>query len=149
MGETMARLADPLDGLDHDHASLSDALEALISARRAGAEGPSLVELAERLRDEFVDHFGDEEEHLFPELAKLVPGAGADLDELQKAHDTLCGLAVRIAMTTETSATQIDALIERLDGAYRQHARREIEVLRATMSKLTPERRAELLQRLR
>lgn len=145
----MARLADPLDGFDHDHASLSDALESLVAARRAGAEGPDLVEHAERLRDEFLDHFGDEEEHLFPELAKLVPSAAPELDELQKAHDTLCGLAVRIAVATETSPTQIDALLERLDAAYRQHARREIEVLRGNLGKLSPEQRAGLLDRLR
>lgn len=145
----MARLADPLDGFDHDHASLSDALEGLVAARRAGAEGPELVEHAERLRDELLDHFGDEEEHLFPALAKLVPSAAADLDELQRAHDGLCGLAVRIAVATETSPTQIDAMVERLDAAYRQHARREIEVLRAHLGKLSPQQRADLLAVLR
>ena len=145
----MARLADPLDGLDHDHAALSEALDALVAARKAGADGPTLVEHAEHLRDELLDHFGDEEEHLFPELAKLVPEASAELDELQQGHDGLCGLAVRIAVAAETAPHQLDALMERLESAYRQHARREVEVLRATLTKLDPPTRAALLARLR
>ncbi len=145
----MARLADPLDGLDHDHAALSDALEALVAARKSGADAPTIVELAEHLRDELLDHFGDEEEHLFPELTKLVPAASAELDELQQGHDGLCGLAVRIAVSAETSPNQLDALMERLETAYRQHARREIEVLRATLAKVEPTTRAALIARLR
>ncbi|CAN5542970.1 hypothetical protein BH09MYX1_BH09MYX1_39170 [soil metagenome] len=143
----MARSADPLDGLDHDHASMSDALDALVTAQRGGADLATLIEHAERLRDEFLDHFGDEEEHLFPELKKVVPEVTADLDELQLGHDTLCGLAVRIAVASETSPTQVDALIVRLDTAYRQHARREIEVLRTALGKLPPDQRAEILKR--
>jgi hemerythrin len=147
----MARpLSDALGELNHDHASMSDALEALHRARRAGADAESLVEHAERLRDEFLDHFGDEEEHLFPALAELVPKASAELDELRQSHDALCGLAVRIAgsATAHGSGAQLDALLERLDVAYREHARREVEVLRATLEALTPAQREALLARV-
>lgn len=147
----MARpLSDALGELNHDHASMSDALEALHEARRAGADAAVLVDHAERLRDEFLDHFGDEEEHLFPALAQLVPAAGAQLDELRQSHDALCGLAVRIAgsATTHGSSAQLDALLERLGSAYREHARREVEVLRGTLEALTPEQRESLLARV-
>lgn len=150
----MAR-PDPLEGLDHDHASLSEALDALIEARRAGATAETLGVHAERLRDEFLDHFGDEEEHLFPELAKLLPSTEPELDELRDAHDALCGLAVRIASMSEEpnvdtgGDTQLDALISRLDAAYRKHARREIDVLRGAFAQLSPETRAELIEKTR
>lgn len=145
----MARpLSDALGELNHEHASMSDALEALHEARRAGADAESLVEHAERLRDEFLDHFGDEEEHLFPALAALVPKASAELDELRQSHDALCGLAVRIAGSASTHGSQLDALIERLEIAYREHARREVEVLRATLEALTPDQREALVARV-
>ena len=147
----MARpLSDALGELNHEHASMSGALDALHQARRAGAGAEVLVLHAERLRDEFLDHFGDEEEHLFPALAELVPKASADLDELRQSHDALCGLAVRIAGSASAhgSNAQLDALIERLEAAYREHARREVEVLRATLEALTPDQREALLARL-
>jgi iron-sulfur cluster repair protein YtfE (RIC family) len=146
----MAAMGRPSDdGLEHDHAALTDALDALVEAKRSGADAQTIVEHAETLRDEFLDHFGDEEEHLFPELARLVPSASSELDELQQGHDGLCGLAVRIAVAAETAPAQVDALIERLESAYRMHARREIEVLRAAFAKLEPATRAELIARLR
>ena len=145
----MARpLSDALGELNHEHASMSDALDGLHRARRAGADGEALVEHAERLRDEFLDHFGDEEEHLFPALAELLPKASAELDELRQSHDALCGLAVRIAGSAGGSGAQLDALLERLDVAYREHARREVEVLRSTLEALTPAQREALLTRV-
>jgi hypothetical protein len=145
----MARpLSDALGELNHEHASMSDALDALHRARRAGADAEALVEHAERLRDEFLDHFGDEEEHLFPALAELVPKSSAELDELRQSHDALCGLAVRIAGSAGGSGAQLDALLERLDVAYREHARREVEVLRATLEALSPAQREALLARV-
>lgn len=140
-------LSDALGELNHEHASMSDALDALHGARRAGADADALVEHAERLRDEFLDHFGDEEEHLFPALAELLPTAGAELDELRQSHDALCGLAVRIAGAASGGGVQLDALLQRLDAGYREHARREVEVLRATLETLSPEQRETLVAR--
>ena len=141
----MARpLSDALGELNHEHAAMSEALEALLHARRCGAP---ILEHAELLRDEFLDHFGDEEEHLFPALAALVPQASVELDELRQSHDGLCGLAVRIAGSARAhgSGAQLDALILRLDVAYTEHARREIEVLRKTLELLSPDQREALL----
>jgi len=146
----MARpLSDALGELNHEHASMSDALDGLHRARRSGADAEALVEHAERLRDEFLDHFGDEEEHLFPSLAELVPKASAELDALRQSHDALCGLAVRIAGSASAhgSGAQLDALIERLDVAYREHARHEVEVLRAILEALSPAQREALVAR--
>jgi Hemerythrin HHE cation binding domain len=134
-------VAASLSVSEHDHVALAATLEAMNLALESRA--PDLGGRAAALREAFLEHFGDEEELLFPALLGLRPALAYDLDHLRASHDALCGLAVRIAeLANRAGEPQADIRLRefsaRLNRAYREHARTELELLRKVAAELSP-----------
>jgi hypothetical protein len=150
--------ADPLSSLEHEHGSLSRRVEELRQlVPSAAAEGEArerlIVALSATLED-MMAHFAEEEEGLFPALARLRPDLGKRLDELCASHDRLCGVASRIlalARDAEIGPEHVDrvvALFRRFDEHYALHARDESQFLRELGQQLSVEERREITRHL-
>jgi hypothetical protein len=150
----MAGMHDDLfDRLDHDHAPVSAVMLEIQEWFRSG-EGDlaSLRDKLELLKDLVIEHFGEEEENVFPILSELLPAAAESLAELASGHDAMCGLAVRlgaVASRGEPDMATMTALFERLETSYGEHARREQAALRAIRGRLSADKLDELGKRLR
>lgn len=148
----MAMHEDLFERLEHDHAPMSAAMLDIREWFSGGESDVSaLHDKLELLRELVIDHFGEEEETVFPILSELVPDASGSLGDLAAGHDAICGLAVRlgaVAARPEPDMTTMRALFDRLESSYSEHAQREQAILRAIRSHLSPAALAELKARL-
>jgi len=151
---------DALLDLDHDHAEFGELLAAL--RENLGGDRADIAtvrDIASELRDVFIDHFGEEEEVLFPALIAMFPNEETRINALIRSHDVLCGATVRLAnMNTRDTLKSGDAplsansdllghartLLTRLEEAYAEHAVSERTLLRELAEKMTPAQRASL-----
>jgi hypothetical protein len=141
------------DRLEHDHAPMS-AVVLEIREWFASADGDlaALREKLELMKELVIEHFGEEEETVFPLLSEIVPAQAEALGGLADAHDAICGLAVRLgaaADRAEPDMSVMRVLFERLETSYAEHAKREQAVLRAIRAGLTPDALEKLRARLR
>jgi hypothetical protein len=158
------RTTNPIERLDHDHVPLGELVGALRATLDAVARGEraapdvylDVSEGVAQIRDDLLEHFGREEEGFFPFVAQALPDVAARLAELSSAHDTLCGaltrlthLASRGAGTFVEQFRQVEALFERFEAAYGEHARDERAFLREIDRRLDPAQRAALLEAAR
>jgi hypothetical protein len=141
------------DRLEHDHAPMS---AVLLEIRRwfASPHGDlaALREKLELMKGLVIEHFGEEEETVFPLRSEIVPAQAANLGGLAAAHDAICGLAVRLgagAERSEPDMTVMRTLFERLESSYAEHAKREQALLRTIRAGLTPDALEKLRARLR
>ncbi|MCA9689689.1 MAG: hemerythrin domain-containing protein [Nannocystaceae bacterium] len=152
-------MADLLDQLEHDHAPLTASLEELAEHVRAvQQEGrtPADVhggfsETVEEFRDDLLEHFGREEECLFPFLVEALPELADEIAALEAGHDQICGGVVRLAHLADRDPraftgvwVQVLHTFERFDAAYREHARVERALLQRAVRSLNSEQRAAL-----
>lgn len=136
---------DPLLVLEHDHVHLSRLVAELRQMTAELQHDGARAELSEEivatlssLRDDLFDHFGREEEVLFPYLTELLPDLGAAIARLEGAHDRICGGVSRlhaIAASGDAGLREHRALVAQLFGRfeseYAEHARQESEFLRS------------------
>jgi iron-sulfur cluster repair protein YtfE (RIC family) len=167
----VASAADPIVRFEHEHVHVAELVErardALAEARQLALAPPPAHaarhkasvwgELADALRalyEDLIDHFGREEEALFPHVREVMPELSAAVSELEAAHDAVCGAVGRLLHLVERMAEEevVDALardsgggerlrfgesaaadavraaeslFQRFDEAYRGHAVRE------------------------
>lgn len=153
----MAGMHDDLfDRLDHDHAPMSAVMLEIRDWFAAGEAGEvdvaALREKLDLLKELVIEHFGEEEETVFPILSELLPAAAESLGELASGHDAICGLAVRlgaVATRPDPDMSAMRALFDRLESSYSEHARREQASLRAIRGRLSPDKLDDLKRRLR
>ncbi|MBK6697574.1 MAG: hemerythrin domain-containing protein [Myxococcales bacterium] len=132
---------DLFERLEHDHAPLS----AVLLELGEWFKGPefdraALTDKLYALTELVIEHFGEEEETVFPLLAELAPEAATSLASLAEGHDAICGLAVRlqaVAARSELDVVTMRALFERLEAAYAAHAQRETALLRGIRKTLS------------
>lgn len=147
---------DPLLALEHDHVHLSRLVaelrqmtaELLRDDRRADLSEEIIATLSS-LRDDLFEHFGREEEALFPFLTEQLPDLGPAIERLEGAHDRICGGISRLlalAATGDAGLREHRALVaqlfSRFDAEYVEHARHESEFLRSLGPRLSDEHRA-------
>lgn len=149
---------DALLELDHDHAEFGELLSALRDNLTSDhADIATVRDIASELRDVFIDHFGEEEEVLFPRLVAMFPNEETRINALIRSHDVLCGATVRLAnMNMRETLKSGEAppssdllghartLLTRLEDAYAEHAQSERALLRELAGKMTPTQRASL-----
>ena len=144
---------DLFERLEHEHAPVSAVLLEIREWFSAGdGDGAALGEKLELLRELVIEHFGEEEEIVFPLLSEVAPDSADGLAALAEAHDAICGLAVRlgaVAQRPEPDMATMRALFERLEASYSAHAQREQTTLRSIRAKLSPGALTELGERLR
>lgn len=152
----MHREVNPLSELEHDHVPLSSLLGEVRDLVSLGKDAcveqqTELQDRIDRLKDTVMEHFGEEEEFVFPALVAVVPQVAARLENLSRAHDALCGLTLRMSELVHRASDalagafpQLEALVQRFDGAYGEHAQREQALFRELSASLTPEQRAAL-----
>ncbi|MCU0685787.1 MAG: hemerythrin domain-containing protein [Polyangiaceae bacterium] len=131
---------NPIERLEHDHVPLGElvgALRSLLNTVAREERSPADVygevsETVAQLRDDLLEHFGREEEGFFPFLLEALPDAEGRLAELSSAHDTLCGSLTRLTYLASRGAgafieqfRQVEALFERFESLYVEHARDE------------------------
>ncbi len=155
---------NPIERLDHDHVPLGELVGSLRSsidavARGARGAGDVYVEVNEavaQLRDDLLEHFGREEEGFFPFLLEALPDVSERLLGLSAAHDALCGSIARLTHLASRGPgafieqfRQVEALFERFESAYIDHARDERAFLREVDGRLDEGQRAALLEAAR
>jgi iron-sulfur cluster repair protein YtfE (RIC family) len=148
---------NPIHQFEHSHARLSAlALEVRghIEAIRRTPAPRTRKQLASslgKLRDELLQHFADEEEALFPFVRACVQRKAAAVDELEAAHDTICGCAVRMfhVASSDRNLPSVLALYDRFEGAYARHSLAETELLDELAGVLDDAQRRALRERMR
>lgn len=146
---------DPLLVLEHDHVHLSRLVAELRQMTAELQRDDARPDLSDdiaatlaSLRDDLFEHFGREEEVLFPFLAERLPDLGTALARLEGAHDRICGGISRlhaIAATGDAGLREHRALVaqlfSRFDAEYVEHARHESEFLRSLNPRLDDDTR--------
>jgi hypothetical protein len=146
---------DPLVALEHDHVHLSRLvadLRAMIGELPNDAARGDLAEeitaTLATLRDDLFEHFGREEEALFPYLMETLPDLRAAVARLEDAHDRICGTLSRIHAVGAKGGSAlreqrhlVTQLFSRFEGEYVAHARHESEFLRNLGARLGDEGR--------
>lgn len=141
---------DPLLALEHDHLHLSRMVADLRdSFDRGDADPEEVAATLAALRDDLFEHFGREEEALFPYLMETLPDLRSAIARLEDAHDRICGAVSRLhAVAAKGSSalreqhTLVEQLFRRFDGDYIEHARHESDFLRSLSARLNEEQRA-------
>ena len=143
-----------IEALDADHDPLTDRvgrMSELVAAVEAGDRTPSAIqaELREQLdslRSDLIDHFGREEEWCFPFFREALPDVGAQVDQLEAAHDQMCGAVTRLVHLTArpgrhfvSSFPHLVHVFHRFAETYSQHAAGERAILRNAAVRLTPD----------
>jgi hypothetical protein len=157
-------IANPIERLEHDHVPLGELVGAVRSALDAVARGErdptdvhgELSEAVAQLHDDLLEHFGREEEGFFPFLLEALPDVAERLAALSAAHDALCGGLARLNYLASRGSgafvdqfRQVEALFERFESAYVEHARDERAFLRDVDRRLDQGQRAALLEAAR
>ena len=139
--------------LEHDHATLTNAVEDLRAQALSGkGDFPDERFLAKivEVADELFEHFAREEEGLFPYILDVLPDQAEVIAQMQAAHDRICGAASRIAQLAERpNADLAVSLFRRFDAEYTGHAKREAEFLRSLAARLTSDQQETLAGILR
>ncbi len=157
-------MSDPdlLAQLEHDHGPLSEWVETLRElvdalrdapspSDRAREIHPALAEAVSELRDDLLEHFGREEECLFPFLFETLPTLRPQVEVLESGHDQICGALLRLGYLADR---EVDDFVEQLDqvvhtfrrfeDAYTKHAAEERDLLHHADATLDPAQRAAL-----
>jgi len=151
-------IVSPLQGFGHSHTHLGQLtreLAALLGDEASTADAATdekIPALASELRHELLDHFANEEEGLFPLIRRHFPEQGRAVDQLQAAHDVICGTLVRFSFLAERGGKlSADARLAfaRFETAYGKHSRDEAELLDEIARMLTPGQQTELEAALR
>jgi hypothetical protein len=137
-------LAVSLHRLEHDHSALSQAVSDLRTRIDSESLGDEFIQELRAVADDLFEHFAREEEGLFPFIAEALPDQIGTLEELQVAHDRICGAAARILAVQKPELGVVLPLFRRFDAEYTGHARREVEFLRSLESRLSESQRAAL-----
>ncbi len=146
---------DVLHFLFDDHQQLGRSVDAFLDWASRREEGEAAEEpsggTAEELEAELLEHFGVEEEVLFPFLVRCLPELAEEVALLIEGHERICGALTRLnhglrsrARSQESSSTT-SGLSGRLAQAFRQHSELEARVLAAAEARLTAAQRAELI----
>jgi len=149
---------DLIERLTHDHLPLTQAVDNLRSLLLEQPDVNTFSEcwenigdLTEFLRDELLEHFGREEEALFPFVVDALPELGACVASLESEHDSLCGAVTRLAHLAQRGQDVLQeqfplaqATFERFETNYLQHAEKERDFLQAIAKGLTPSQRVAL-----
>jgi iron-sulfur cluster repair protein YtfE (RIC family) len=150
---------DPVRQFEHSHASLTrlaQEIRELVRAQPATgrttlAARKKLLGRLERLRDELLHHFANEEEGLFPFVSHHLPARVDRIGRLEVAHDTICGAIVRLVQLVEFEPRALDAgrasvvaLYERFEKAYAAHSQEEAALFEDLSRALDAGQRAEL-----
>jgi hypothetical protein len=150
---------DPIGEFEHAHGDLTKLALAIGAELRdergepreiSGPTRREVLALLEKLRDELLHHFADEEEGLFPFVRRVVPAKAEVVDRLESAHDAICGAVVRLAhLASHEAYGQLIVLYERFEEAYAKHSRDEAGLFSELAGALGAEERAELAALLR
>lgn len=151
------RQADSVDKLEHDHVHLSRLVEGMRESLREAIRGEKdgeslradLEEFLDLVQEELFEHFGKEEEGLFPWVIERLPDTRDRVASLEQGHDRICGVASRLQhiATAETAdlSEHLDTLVTlfaRFDAYFTKHAREEWELFTHVRTRLdAPERR--------
>ena len=152
-------MTDPIGAFEHTHADLTKVALEIGQAIRdeegqprklSAAQRKKVRVLLERLRDDVLHHFADEEEVLFPFVRRALPERAAVVDKLEASHDLICGTVVRLAHLVGHSVhRQLGALYARFERAYGEHSRDELALFDELRQRLVANERAELASLLR
>jgi iron-sulfur cluster repair protein YtfE (RIC family) len=151
-------MSTPLQGFGHSHAHLGELTRELASLLddEAGTTDPAAHEkipaLASELRHELLEHFANEEEGLFPLIRRHFSDKSRAVDQLQAAHDVICGTLVRFSFLAERGgelSSDARLAFQRFEAAYGNHSRAEAELLEECARVLTPAQQTELETMLR
>ena len=134
-----------------------DALAALVARVESGASGAEgvhedFVRHCARLHDELLEHFGVEEECIFPFLAHEFPELQSEITQLEASHDKICGSLERLLHLSRRggvpafvgSFPQVTHVFRRFHAAYRGHVARESQLLTEAATNMDPAQRARL-----
>ena len=107
---------------------------------------------AHTLNDEILEHFGFEEECVFPFLSDALAELADEIRFLEASHDAICGALVRLehlAQREEGHAfvalfSQVVHVFERFDKVYSDHVVQEAKLLAKAAQALSPEQRKAL-----
>ncbi len=149
---------DLLERLQHDHGPLTRAVDQLRTLLDAKPDADTLSEswetfgdVSEYLRDELLEHFGREEEALFPFIVEALPDLNAQVLDLEAEHDSLCGAVSRLAHIAQRGQdvfeelfAQAQTTFARFETVYLLHAQKERDFLLAVARSLTPSQRVAL-----
>jgi iron-sulfur cluster repair protein YtfE (RIC family) len=146
---------DPMSSLGDTHGKLNRLTFEIGRLLRAtpSAAGPDfvihtrLVALLEELRGELLDHFANEEEGLFPFIRQYVPAKSDVVDRMYDAHDSICGMIVRLAHLASRGFVSLDTaqtLFDRFQKAYGAHSLEEADLLTELGQQLSDRQRSEL-----
>jgi iron-sulfur cluster repair protein YtfE (RIC family) len=150
-----------LEELESEHGPLTERvsrLQAVFAAVAAGQRQVSTVQGELRVHfewlcHELLDHFGREEECVFPYLRHALPMVRGEVERLESSHDQICGALSRMQYLTARSGRRFEEgfehlvhVFERFAETYALHASGEREVLRDAAARLTPEQRLELAE---
>ena len=146
--------------LVHDHEVLTSQVEhvrALVRGLLGKAFAPEslyeeLLQQADSLRDQLLEHFGFEEEAAFPFLVNALSEHAETLRSLSLAHERVVRCLVEVVdlvrlTTKDTLGLQlgpIAAAFERFANAYSSHVNEESEVLDVMQEQLTGSQRQAL-----
>ena len=141
---------DPILALEHDHVHLSRMVADLRSSfDRGDIDHDELAGILAALRDDLFEHFGREEEALFPYLMETLPDLRSSIARLEDAHDRICGAVSRLHSVAAKGSSALreqhalaEQLFRRFDSDYVEHARHESELLRSLSTRLSEEQRA-------
>jgi len=151
--------------LVHDHDILSSQVEHVTALVR-GLTNPALnsnslcaelIQQAELLRDQLLEHFGFEEEGAFPFLADLIPSEKANINALSSAHDSIAGAISQVVQlgrlaSRETLTADLGPIINAYDRfytAFSAHVQAEAEFLSRVSSALDDNQRRAVEERMR
>ncbi|TVR00490.1 MAG: hemerythrin domain-containing protein [Deltaproteobacteria bacterium] len=150
---------DSVEQLEHDHRHLSRLVDGMRESLREAIRGErsaedlraDLNEFVALVQEELFEHFGKEEEGLFPWLIERLPDTRDRVASLERGHDRICGVASRLQYIAGDSAVdlgaQLDTLVTlfaRFDAYFTKHARDEWELLMEVKQRLEPDQRKEL-----
>lgn len=160
--DIVGRVPDVLAELTHDHGQLSvlvlevggvlGKIERGELSFDVGAD--ALHDAAAVLRDRLLEHFGREEEGVFPFLAAAAPALAPRVAALRADHDAICERVEELDVAATRAArdgvgfASCLSTFERFEAIYAAHAREEIALLREIDAALEPAAKEELRQLL-
>jgi iron-sulfur cluster repair protein YtfE (RIC family) len=139
-------MTDPIQVLAHDHADINQRVLALARQLEQSAPPSELVEPLDALRDLLFLHFAREEEGLFPFVAEVAPDLGPRVQQMEIAHDTICGALARMChlASSDGALATIVSLFERFQVLYADHASAEALLLSSLDQRIDPSQREHL-----
>lgn len=107
---------------------------------------------AQVLHDDLLEHFGFEEECVFPFLSEALTDLAPEIRALEASHDTICGALVRVEHLAQREDgrafaslfPQVAHVFERFDRVYSEHVAQEAALIARSARMLTAEQRKAL-----